>query len=213
LQWDAARGLRVEDGEFAVGGRVSLSRDDAMARYAELFRAAVARCLPVEGRLCVPLSGGRDSRHILLALHALGVRPHACVTLEHLPGRPNEDARIAALLARALEVPHVVLTQPRFYVGNMLRNLRDSAMCADEGAQLPPLTDWLHAHADALFDGVGGDVMSAGLFQNQSLHALYTRGDLQGVADKLFHDWRSSVRGWQPAVDGALAERLSDEVA
>src|SRR5690606_37864606 len=29
LQWDAARGLRVEDGEFAVGGRVSLSRDDA----------------------------------------------------------------------------------------------------------------------------------------------------------------------------------------
>lgn len=213
LRWDASDGLRVTGGDPAAGERLELSRDDAMARYAALFRAAVERCLPVDGRLCVPLSGGRDSRHIALALHALGVRPQAYVTLEHLPGRPNEDARIAALLAGALDVPHVVLVQPRFYVANMLRNLRDSVMCADEGAQMPPLTDWLRANADTVFDGLGGDVMSAGLFQNEALHALFRRGELNAVADKLFHDWRSSVRGWRHAVDDELAARLSEDVA
>lgn len=213
LTWSAERGVQIHGGDFAAGERLEISRAEALDRYAELFRAAVARCLPTKGRLCVPLSGGRDSRHIALALDALGVRPQAYVTLEHLPGRPNEDARIAALLARALDVPHVVLAQPRFYVGNMLRNLRDSAMCADEGAQMPPLTDWLHANADVVFDGIGGDVMSAGLFQNEELHALYRRGELYAVADKLMHDWRSSVRGWRHVVDDSLAARLSDEVA
>ncbi|MFO7188437.1 MAG: asparagine synthase C-terminal domain-containing protein [Pseudomonadota bacterium] len=213
LRWDAERGVRVEDGGLPYNPPCTLERTQAMDRYAALLRAAVERCLPLEGRLCVPLSGGRDSRHIALALHALGVRPQAYVTLMHLPGRPDEDARIATLLAAALGTPHVVLPQPRFYVRNILRNLRECAMCADEHAQLPPLTDWLRANADVVFDGIGGDVMSAGLFQSAEVHEWYRRGELKRVAARLFHDWRSSVRGWQHAVDDDLARRLSDEIA
>ena len=213
LNWDVARGVRLRTVSLPRGDRLLIDRDAAMDRYGALLRRAVADCFPLDGRLCIPLSGGRDSRHIALALHELGVRPHACVTLKHLPGRHNEDARIAAMVAHALDAPHIVLEQPRFYVPNMLRNLHDSAMCADEGAQLPPLTDWLRANADIVFDGIAGDVMSAGLFQNAELHALYGRGDLHGVAGKIFGDWKSSVRGWQHAIGRSLADKLSEDVA
>lgn len=213
LQWHRTEGVRLHTPPLPRNPVRTIDRADAERRYAELFSAAVARCLPVQGRLCLPLSGGRDSRHIALALHAAGVRPHSYVTLQHLPGRANEDVRVATLLAQALGGSHAVLRQPRFYVRNMQRNLLDSALCADEGAQLPPLTDWLRQHADVVFDGIGGDVMSAGLFQNAEVHALYRRGDLAGVADQVFGNWRSSVRGWQHATPAPLAGRLGDEVA
>ena len=54
-----------------------LSRDDAIDGFIERFRRAVERRLGA-GPAHVPLSGGRDSRHILLELCALGRPPAAC---------------------------------------------------------------------------------------------------------------------------------------
>jgi len=46
--------------------------DDAVDRYAALFAQAIARRLPGSNRFTVPISGGRDSRHILLELARQG---------------------------------------------------------------------------------------------------------------------------------------------
>lgn len=213
LEWTPERGAQLHEGERPRAARVSIDRDRAMRIYAQLFDEAVRRCLPVAGRLVLPLSGGRDSRHIALALHEAGVRPAACGTLKHLPGRPDEDARVAALLARALGVPHVVLEQPRFYVRNIARLLRDTALCADDGAQMYPLIDWLKANADTTFDGIAGDMMSTNVFQHGGLAELYAGGKLEPTARELVRRWAPTVRGWQHAVDGDTAQALSREVA
>ncbi len=213
LRWTPEGGARLQVGERPHAARVSIDRDRAMRIYAQLFDEAVRRCLPVAGRFVLPLSGGRDSRHIALALHEAGARPSAFGTLRHLPGRADEDRRIAALLARALAVPHVVLEQPRFYVRNIARLLRDTALCTDEGAQMYPLVDWLKARADTTFDGIAGDMMSTNIFQQGDLPEMYARGELEATARELFRRWAPTMRGWQHAVDADTAQALSEAVA
>jgi hypothetical protein len=213
LEWTPERGAQLHVGARPHAARISIGSARAMRIYGELFDKAVRRCLPVTGRFVLPLSGGRDSRHIALALHEAGVRPAAFGTLKHLPGRADEDARVAALLAHALDVPHVVLEQPRFYVHNIARLLRDTALCADDGAQMYPLIDWLKANADTTFDGIAGDMMSTNVFQHGGLAQLCAAGDLDATARELFRRWSPTVRGWQHAVDADTAQALSDEVA
>jgi hypothetical protein len=51
-----------------------LSRDAAIDGFIDLFRQAMSRRPPVGQDVVVPLSGGRDSRHILLELCESGHR-------------------------------------------------------------------------------------------------------------------------------------------
>ena len=61
----------------------TLGRDEAIDAFAQLFTRAVERRLQASASpIAVPLSGGHDSRHIVLALHALGRPPDRCVTVE-----------------------------------------------------------------------------------------------------------------------------------
>ena len=213
LTWTAEEGVQLHIGERPSAAPLSIGRSAAMRAYAELFRQAIARCQPVDERFFLPISGGRDSRHIALALHELGVRPVALGTLKHLPGRADEDVRVGKLLAEALDVPHVVLEQPRFYVRNIERLLRDTALCADDGAQMYPLIDWLKSNAAVTFDGIAGDMMSTGVFQHGDLAQMFLRGDMDVAARELFRRWKRSVHGWQYAVGRNMADALSEEVA
>ncbi|HEY9110703.1 MAG TPA: hypothetical protein VIM92_02895, partial [Rhodanobacteraceae bacterium] len=94
-----------EDGKLTCRARyphapkaASLSRDDAVDRYIELFAKSIAKRPPVSPRFAVTLSGGRDSRHILLELYRQGFRPGACVSAHIYPPHPNEDFGIASML-------------------------------------------------------------------------------------------------------------------
>jgi hypothetical protein len=78
---------------------VPMSRADAAATYGGLFRIAIERRRGVGDRVVVPLSGGRDSRHILLALHAAGERPSLLVTVSATRPQRMEDPLIASALA------------------------------------------------------------------------------------------------------------------
>jgi asparagine synthetase B (glutamine-hydrolysing) len=139
-----------------------ISRDAAIEGYSTLFRQAIQRRLS-EAACVLPLSGGRDSRHILLELCATGHKPGCCVTLRHFPPRTNEDAKVAAELARTFDIPHTILDQTGSrYQAEVRKNLWTN-FCADEHAQFLPLADTLQKRACVLYDGVGGDVLSAGL--------------------------------------------------
>jgi len=72
-------------------GRASnLSRGQAIDAFIQTFRGAIRRRLPSH-EFHLPLSGGRDSRHILCALVDAGEEPQTCVTIEHFPPRGNDD--------------------------------------------------------------------------------------------------------------------------
>src|SRR6185503_4847645 len=101
-----------EDGEVSLSGGYRfvppqrLSRDAAIDGFVELFREAMRRRPPAGDEVVVPLSGGRDSRHILFELCESGRRPTYTVTIPRYPPRASEDERLAPLIARELGVRH-----------------------------------------------------------------------------------------------------------
>jgi asparagine synthase (glutamine-hydrolysing) len=185
LQWRDGR-LQVL-GQFAVPKATRLSRSEAIERYTVLFKAAIQRRLPQHGQCAVPLSGGRDSRHILLELCAAGFPPQACVTYRDLPPRPSWDAIAAAQLCEALGLPHVVIDQPtsRFQL-EMRKNVKTN-FCADEHEQYLVLADYITGKYKTLYDGIAGDVLSSGLFLDETRLALFEEGRFTELVDNLFH--------------------------
>lgn len=186
------------------------SAQDAAARYAALFRDAAQKIgAIVSGDFAMPLSGGRDSRHIAIELHRQGRKPKFALTAEHLPPRTNEDVRVAATLCRALGWPHRVVRQP---LRGSFRQELDHAHAVDfmtyEHAWTLPLR---HALASSsvteVFDGVGGDVLSAGLFQDDRLLQPYLDGDVEKVRDGLLLGW--SQLGGDTALKQSLGTGLS----
>ncbi len=148
LTWSGGK-LRITGGLPLPLPR-EMTRDEAVDAYIPLFREAVRRRLPTGApgapELVMPLSGGRDSRHILLELVALGCRPGFCLTVRHHLPRVDQDAQFAAELAEALGLPQVVLdqTEPRL-LAEQRKNLRTS-FCSDEGTAFLALGDYLETH-------------------------------------------------------------------
>lgn len=177
--WDG--GLDVEE-RRELGGRLEISRAEAVGAYAELFRHAVRKREP-DGEVVVPLSGGRDSRHILLELCEEGHRPAFCITAERY-GPGNDDVEVARALAGVLGLKHVVAPRLPRLEAELRKNLATS-FCADEHAWLMPLADHLNESGAAIYDGIGGDVLSASLFQKPAWLALYRAGRLGDLAGAL----------------------------
>ena len=175
-------------GELALdGGRVvtrpaDLTREAAIDGYVELFRQSIRRRLPENEDFAVPLSGGRDSRHILLELCEQGRRPKLCVTTKPYRPRTDEDVRVASLVTAALALPHAILDQPDRFDAEHRKNVATS-FCSDEHTWALVLAEFLRGRAATLFDGIGGDVLSAGLFLRRQRLALYEAGRFAELAD------------------------------
>jgi asparagine synthase (glutamine-hydrolysing) len=184
----------------------ALSREAAVAGYIELFRQAITRRRPRGADLVVPLSGGRDSRHILLDLVEQGARPR-CLTVRHYPPRPNDDARIAAALAARVGLEHAVLETPARRVAAERRKNELTHFCCDEHVQFLPLADCLTGSAAVVFDGIGGDVLSQSSYLRQELLALVEAGRWRALADAVLD------AGGNDRIDGALRALLTPGAA
>ncbi len=164
----------------------NLSTEEARDRYAVLFKNAIRCRVPAQGDCAVPLSGGRDSRHIALELYAAGCPPKAALTFRHLRPSRDEDVFVAAQLCRALGIPHLLLDQPPSRLKAELRNTVKTNFCADEHAQYLALADYVAGRYDYLYDGIGGDVLSNGLFSNATRLACFADGRFKDLAEDLF---------------------------
>lgn len=215
LNWDAERGAHLHQGERPSAPAHAMERDRAIRIYGELFHRAVEKTLPAPpSGLFLPLTGGRDSRHIAFALKRLGVEPEAYVTQHHVPTRADNDVRIAQMLAYALDRPLRSFDQPAFYLGNVLSNFRRSSYCVDEHGQLEPLRRGLRdVRARRIYDGIGGDVMSQSRYQEEAINNLYRAGDLSAVADALFLQWGVSTGGWDVLLCNDMRQALSKDKA
>jgi asparagine synthase (glutamine-hydrolysing) len=180
LAWSGA-GLRISGG-LTLARPQRLRRSEAVDGYITLFREAVRRRIPTADDFAVPLSGGRDSRHILLELCESGNRPRFCLTVRHHPPRTDDDAEIAAELTSALGIEHVVLDQTQPRLNAELRKNLETNFCTDEGTAFMPMGDYLAGKARAVFDGIGGDVLSGDLFNHASRLACFESGRLTELA-------------------------------
>jgi asparagine synthase (glutamine-hydrolysing) len=168
------------------------SRAAAMKEFAIRFQMAVDTMAPEHrNRVCVPLSGGRDSRHILYALVHGGNAPTCCATSRHFPPKSDEDARIAAEVASALGIRHFVLDSSKEPIRAELEKNELTNFCADEHAWILELSRFVRSGGyEVLYDGIGGDVLSAGLYLTSQNLDLYRHGKLEELAEIMLGDER-----------------------
>lgn len=192
LTW-APGGLVIHSPALPVPGPADLTRSEAVDGFVELFRAAVARRLPGESYV-LPLSGGRDSRHILLELCRQGTPPRLCVSGAKFPPDPGADARVAARLAGRLGLPHRTVARPRSEFHAERTANPAQGMGTLNGAWTLSLRAFLRRNSGLWYDGVGGGELA----QNPSIELIrnnpYDVTDLPGLADRLLAAGRTGAR-------------------
>jgi asparagine synthase (glutamine-hydrolysing) len=183
--------LEWKEGELSVhGGRpsnraVDLSREAIIDGYISLFRNAIHKRETKDGTFAIPLSGGRDSRHILLEVIKGGYRPKFCVTARYYWPTTDEEATIAGKLATALGLPHIVLKQDHPWLYTEARKNIETNFLTDEDGWLLALADYVKGRVEYLYDGIGGDVLSAGLFLDYERLSLFDGGRFAELARRL----------------------------
>ena len=185
-----ARG-RFENGTLTLSSRQPVpalfhgSRSAAICAYRDLFRQAMARVLDDAGEFVLPLSGGRDSRHILLEAAHLGCPPRLSVTGGKPASRmPFEDIRVASLLTARLGIRHRIVPPVLGRLDDLVAGFHLTNFCADELQCFHPVASVLLEEGATVLDGLGGDMLSAGICQSRERHELFEK-DIPGLAGAL----------------------------
>lgn len=209
--------LRWRNGRIALTSSLAqdklqtISRAAAVEGYAALFRAAVQRRPPRNSEFVVPISGGRDSRHILFELLETGRQPKFCITARHFPPRPNPDLEVARNLCAALNLRHVVLNLPVSRVKAELRKNVETHFCSEEHAWSLAMADRLKGEVKVLYDGIAGDILSAGLYQSEEKLLRY-HADTPGLARSLLES-RTAETVLQRLLTPAFYRRVDHDLA
>lgn len=204
ITWSAGQ-LETEAIPYCVGPQ-QISRDEAIEGYIRLFRQAIRRRLPADGGFALPLSGGRDSRHILLELLEAGCKPKFCITTHEFPPYSEEDIRVAGLLAERAGVPHIVLRQPGSRIRAEVGKNRINGFGAMEHAWSLAMADYLAGKAGWVYDGIAGDFLSGGAQLVPEQVALYEQGRFEALARQLLSGWVS-----YPGYEAVLGRLLRPE--
>jgi hypothetical protein len=139
------------------GRRQELSRAAAIEGFVAGFRSSIARRAP-RGRYVVPLSGGRDSRHILFELRAQGFLDPECITARAPLASEDSDTVIARMLAHRIGIPHTIVEPPSSIEAERRKNLETQFESLEHRWYLG-IADRMGS-ADAVYDGLGCDVLT-----------------------------------------------------
>ncbi len=180
-------GLSLESNKIASGKQTDVSLSEAQDIYGELFHNSVSKFREIfSKKVGIPLSGGRDSRHILFELIASGMQPFSSITMKHQPPKPDEDAEIASEVSSFLDVEHTVLEQDLSFLDMEKEKNEITNFCSLEHSWISPLSRHLSAEGySAIFDGIAGDVLSAGLFLTKPRLDLYREEKFEELANDL----------------------------
>lgn len=194
--------------------------DDAVEKYSLLFKQSISRRLPKDSDFTVPISGGRDSRHILFELVRQGARPESCFTVRYRPPATNEDSRIAQLITERLGVNHIEIQKPSSFFSAELSDVFYTNYCGGGHGWILPLASELAGRFSTTYDGLAGDVLSAGFMASETKTELFRSGDFSGLAQTILGESKNEellrklfARGFYEsiAIQGAI-ERLVREL-
>jgi len=159
------------------------SYQDAIDGYIYYFRKSIERRIPHDTNLVLPLTGGRDSRHILFELMDHDVRPSTCVTLRYRPPATNEDEKIARLICNKLNLKHETMSEPKRWFQALLDDIYLTNFCGGGHSWILPLMEYYEKHnVTCSFDGLAGDVISAGHKWNEEYNQQLKEGEVRAFA-------------------------------
>jgi asparagine synthase (glutamine-hydrolysing) len=186
----------------------SVSLDVAVRHYGELFHNAVKRRASKEIRTGVPLSGGRDSRHILLELDSIGCKPKACFTNHDFPPYREENIAAASLLCNRLGIKHEIYGQHGSRLNAELRKNRLNGFTALENIWCVDFYPTVAKHVSVIYEGTPGDVLSAGSYLKGEQVRIFEQGRFDQLAENLLDQWLN----WKGS-EAALTRILSEDAA
>jgi asparagine synthase (glutamine-hydrolysing) len=198
----------------------SLTRSQAVEAFIEMPRAIIRRFLASwDGPVVLPLSGGRDSRHVLLEMAHQGRKPDTCVTYHHSGRILNDEVQAARAIAERVGVRHTILGRPRKRLRDSLRAILMTQLCADEHSQMMPMHDYLAGSPAAAIDGIGGDILTNPDDSAADFMKRARRGDYHGIARSMAEGHgrvisRPGYRGGAGAIHSPeLHEEAIDRIA
>lgn len=183
LTWENGRlDIQVRPFRSTPPASAGGSFDDAVEAYETLFARAIARRLPDHPDFVVPISGGRDSRHILLELARQGAIPKQCVTVKYRPPATNEDTRIARLMAERLGIEHIEIDKPASFFHAELNDVRLTNYCGGGHGWAQPVAAALNGRYRIAYDGLAGSVLSGGFMLAARKMELFRDGRFDELA-------------------------------
>ncbi|MDZ4755841.1 MAG: hypothetical protein SGJ11_15260 [Phycisphaerae bacterium] len=159
---------RVEGAGMPVISSAIRTVEEGVSGYCDLFRQAMQRRAPIGSSFAMPLSGGRDSRMMLLDAITLGHRPQACLTLSDGPESDHPDAVIARMLAARVNVPLVNVSPRSKWIESETRKHVLGGLLVLEHTWMMPLWDTLRASYGCWYDGLGSGAITRGDLCKQS---------------------------------------------
>jgi asparagine synthase (glutamine-hydrolysing) len=172
---------------------VSVSYDDAVDGFIERMRAAVGRRLTADDeQFVMPLSGGADSRHILLELAYQGRVPKRVVTAVQNPA--FADVAVAKELSARLKIEHSVVdgVVDSGWDAEARKNWITN-FCSDEHVWYLPVAEDLVRATSTTYDGIGGDLLSAPLSLKEPVMRDIVAGRIGRLLDDTFYRHREPV--------------------
>ena len=228
--WDA-RVRRVEPGERVLLDRArwqltssttqlqfvadkSVSRDAHLERLRSVVADACSRWSFDARRWLLTLSGGADSRSLLMHLHHRGIDT-ATWGLPHTLAQDGNDARVARALARMLGVPH------RFFAiqaGGDAECVLDRFIAAGEGrvARISGYVDGFRVWQTLFDEGYHGVIRGDEAFGSLPVRSEYAArwtANLTTLNDYFSADEVASFELPEQPVPNALARRTSESLA
>lgn len=199
-------GVATVTGDPPMPREQALTRAQAVEAFIELPRASIRRFLASwDGPVVLPLSGGRDSRHILLEMAHQGRKPDTCATFHQGGRRLDGEVQAARAVAGRAGVRHALLGRPRMRLRDALRAILMTQLCADEHAQMMPMHDYLTGSPAAAFDGIGGDILTNPDDSAADFIVRARGGDYEGIARNLVAGHGSVIsRFGHPGGAGAI---------
>ncbi|WP_232362609.1 asparagine synthase-related protein [Desulfogranum mediterraneum] len=182
-------GFSLEKRRISTPEKSALSFSRAQEVYCDLFQAAVEKFDVASLKVGLPLSGGRDSRHILFAMISAGMEPHSCMTLRHQAPKNDEDVEIARKICDFAQINHEIIHQPLSFLHSEIEKNQRTNFCSLEHSWILPLSQYLQDNEyDAIFDGIAGGMLSDGSFLTRVKLELYRKGRFRALAEEVLGD-------------------------
>jgi len=162
------------------------TRREALDEAQHLFEQAIRRRRHENLRPIVPVSGGRDSRHVLLELARQRVPGLQAVTVRYLYNYP-EDVRVGRLIAHTTSVPHIVLSNDhRKYFLQLADQILINSFETTLHGWMRPLTAQFSTKNFLVYDGIGGDALLNSAYAHvlpRDMFSSVQSGNVERMAD------------------------------